>query len=391
MEQSTLVDQRETTAAILTAALASKKLDSSSSILASSEKGNSSIVDTPSTSGGRLEENDKEPDGNNSSPDAIVEDEQSGSMENNTNDSGVASTVRQEEINLSDGSLASETTISTETRFANSNSELVRKSSEIATEMEGKGEQAMNRSAALQSAAKSDGDPPRTSKSIKLTDVHLNIRLPSGARLQLRSPLTDTLQSVKNYVDENAASSLGTYDLAIPYPRKIFMDQDMSLPLSELGFASREALIVVPHRHAAVAQRSHPAAYHPSGESEAHQGDNEGGYFALLKRILSFINPFSYLGGASHSAPELAPSALQQQGPAFQGNPSGAERSYRPYASNKGTPQAGSSSSTTRNQAPARAGSNIHTLRDVEGEDPSNDRNLFWNGNSTEFGGDDKN
>lgn len=178
---------------------------------------------------------DEEIDVKNSSPDAIVEDERSSSTAiagdsiqvraaNNSNGSGVASTVL-EAINSSDRNLASATTISTETHFANSNSERVHKSSEIVTEMEGNGEKATNCSASLQSSAKSDRGSPIAPNSVKLTDVHLNIRLPSGARLQLRSPLTDTLQSVKNYVDENAACNLGAYDLAIPYPRKIFMDQ----------------------------------------------------------------------------------------------------------------------------------------------------------------------
>ncbi|CAL5420652.1 unnamed protein product [Camellia sinensis] len=55
--------------------------------------------------------------------------------------------------------------------------------------------------------------------SSKSTDVHLNIRLPDGANLQEKFLLTSTLRMVRGYVDENQASSIGSYDLAIPYPR----------------------------------------------------------------------------------------------------------------------------------------------------------------------------
>ena len=86
----------------------------------------------------------------------------------------------------------------------------------------------------------------------------------------------------------------------------IYVDTDMSLPLSELGFSGREALIVVPHKHADVAPRSSLSSF----QSEDLQRENEGGGpFGLLKWIISFVNPFSYLGGASHtSAPAQIPS-----------------------------------------------------------------------------------
>jgi hypothetical protein len=63
----------------------------------------------------------------------------------------------------------------------------------------------------------------------KSSDVHLNIRLPSGVSLQEKFSVTSTLRMVKDYVDENQTSGLGTYDLAIPYPRKVFSAQGMNM------------------------------------------------------------------------------------------------------------------------------------------------------------------
>ena len=58
----------------------------------------------------------------------------------------------------------------------------------------------------------------------KLTEVHLNIRIPNGVNLQEKFSLTSTMRMVKDYVDKHQ-TSVGSYDLAIPYPRKVFNDQ----------------------------------------------------------------------------------------------------------------------------------------------------------------------
>lgn len=61
----------------------------------------------------------------------------------------------------------------------------------------------------------------------KSNDVHLNIRLPDGSSLQVKFSVMDTLKMVKAHLDENQASSFGSYNFAIPYPRKVFSEQGM--------------------------------------------------------------------------------------------------------------------------------------------------------------------
>lgn len=61
------------------------------------------------------------------------------------------------------------------------------------------------------------------------SDVYLNIRLPTGLSLQEKFSVTSTLRMVKDFVDEKQPSGFGTYDLAIPYPRKVFSDQGMNI------------------------------------------------------------------------------------------------------------------------------------------------------------------
>lgn len=59
------------------------------------------------------------------------------------------------------------------------------------------------------------------------SDVHLNIRLLNGVNLREKFSKTDTLRMVKDYVDNSQESTFGSYDLAVPYPRKVFTDQGM--------------------------------------------------------------------------------------------------------------------------------------------------------------------
>ncbi|CAN6844822.1 unnamed protein product [Brassica oleracea] len=206
------------------------------------------------------------------------------------------------------------------------------------------------------------------------SDVHLNIRLPDGANLQEKFSVTSTLRMVKDYVNINQTTTElgGAYDLAVPYPRKVYSDQDLDKSLSELDLLGRQALIVVPRKRATVYQRG-PSYSEPNNNTDT----NSGGYFGYLRRVLSYANPFSYFGGASSSAPE----------------PRGSME-YMPVASNaevrNNVAQAGSEGrGNVRNRRPttSRIGSNIHTLRHDEEDAPFGDGNAFWNGNSTQYGG----
>ncbi len=47
------------------------------------------------------------------------------------------------------------------------------------------------------------------------------------------------------------------------------------------------------------------------------------------------------------------------------------------------------SSGSTLRRRPRQFGGNVHSLRSDD-QGPSDDRNVYWNGNSTEFGGEDK-
>ncbi|XP_073013411.1 plant UBX domain-containing protein 11 [Typha latifolia] len=236
-------------------------------------------------------------------------------------------------------------------------------------------------------------DGSTTHSSIaKLNEVHLNIRMPNGTSLQMKLLKSDKLRSVKIFADENGNS--GTYDLAVPYPRKVFVDQDMNSTLSELGFANREALIVVPHRQSTRASGSHSSSSDSNNTvSGNHSSDSSWSYFDYVKKMLSYMNPLSFFGGnatTSNSEPSENDRPWQYSpDPSLQHRFTGAEASQQPFRSDHGNQPADDSVKNTKKRTSRPFGSNIHTLRHDEDQSPSRDRNVFWNGNSTQFGGDD--
>ncbi|KAI4334757.1 hypothetical protein L6164_013469 [Bauhinia variegata] len=228
-----------------------------------------------------------------------------------------------------------------------------------------------------------------TDKSI---DAHLNIRLPNGVSLQAKFPMTSTLKMVKDHVDKNKASEIGSYDLAIPYPRKVFDDRDLSKSLLELGLSGRQALILVPHQKPD-RMKGLSVSEKTDYFTEDSTGQTAGGYFQYAKRILSFINPFSYIGGGSNASTSVEESDngmwQYQPNPSLQNNLRGAGRPYSPYQPNQNN-QVDENRDSSRNKKPtsSRFGANIHTLKHDDDDSRFSDRNAFWNGNSTQYGGD---
>ncbi|KAM3311226.1 hypothetical protein ACQJBY_031722 [Aegilops geniculata] len=218
-----------------------------------------------------------------------------------------------------------------------------------------------------------------TTDSAKKDDIQLAIRMPDGPSLQIKLTKEDVLRKVKTFVDENQGSGIGSYNLAMLYPRKVFTEQDMETTLYELGIETRQALVVVPNRQSVKVAR-HQSSLPSSGLDRTGDSDKSGGW-GFLGAALSYVNPLSYLRGNPNPS---NPDQLENEG----------SQQYRPSSESQplrgdGSQQTTHSSGNTLRRRPRQFGGNIHTLSSEE-QDPSDNRNVFWNGNSTEFGGDEK-
>ncbi|CAH9136578.1 unnamed protein product [Cuscuta epithymum] len=215
----------------------------------------------------------------------------------------------------------------------------------------------------------------KTNVSDPSMDVHLNIKLPDCSSLQVKLLATDTLRAVKGHIDREQDIGF-SYDLAVPYPRKVFDDQDLDKTLSELSLLNRQALIVVLRHKGKSPLQDQNALPDKTG---ATSGNTEG-YFSFVRRLFSYLNPFSFLGGGASSADDAH---ISQSGMSQNGN----DRPYGVSPSNELTPGTSSSSTRSRNRSASHFGSNIHTLKHDDDDSPFGDGNAFWNGNSTQFGG----
>lgn len=63
----------------------------------------------------------------------------------------------------------------------------------------------------------------------KSDDIHLSVRMPSGNRLEIKLTKQDVLREVKNFVNENLGSGVGSYDLSMIYPKRVFTEQGTEL------------------------------------------------------------------------------------------------------------------------------------------------------------------
>ncbi|KAL6875626.1 hypothetical protein ACP4OV_013139 [Aristida adscensionis] len=228
------------------------------------------------------------------------------------------------------------------------------------------------------------------SNSVKSDDIQLSIRMPSGSRLEIKLKKQDILRKVKNFVDEIQGTGIGSYDLSMVYPKRVFTEQDMATTLCDLGIQNRQAMIVVPHRQPVQVSRHQSSS--PSYNVDGNSGG--GGYFGYLRTVLSYANPLSYLRGNPNSSnlEQQANGGLQQQRQSSGewNRPGTAMASeHQPQTGTRGQQTDSDSSGNTLRRRSRPFGANVHTLGSDD-RGTSDDRNVFWNGNSTEFGGDDR-
>ncbi|CAM6047239.1 unnamed protein product [Sphagnum compactum] len=239
---------------------------------------------------------------------------------------------------------------------------------------------------ATKKKSSSSSEPPLEKPvRIRTGPFLLQIRLENGETVQGTFESSQYLRDVKEFVDVQRTDGRSSYNLAIPFPRKVFSDGDLERTLLELELGPRSTLIVVTsilvsedslHRRASVNQGS--ASTLPSGAPAP------GG--SLFGRLLSFLNPFAYFGGGPPAELQGIPS-----GPSWQHIPASSQPQpsfATPYnaPANQSGETTGSGSLSQRKAWGVHG--NVHTLRQDDDE-VSPKGNRYWNGNSTQFGGDD--
>lgn len=217
----------------------------------------------------------------------------------------------------------------------------------------------------------------------------LQVKLTNGETIQGTFESYQLLRDVKNFIDLQRTDGNMDYRLAVPFPRKIFTEEDMDKALSKLDIGPRSALLLVgngtPSDNSYHSRTLQNNDSHSSAQSEANEG---GGSY--VGRFLSFLSPYVY--GRSNSSQDHKSSSSAPPSESNPGTTRALRESSHPTIVNSSRPEppVQENSAQAGRLSQRRGGSsNVHTLRGND-EDPSQGKNTYWNGNSTQFGGNDE-
>lgn len=85
---------------------------------------------------------------------------------------------------------------------------------------------------------------PGTSAKKDYDETRLQIRLTNGASLTQTFQCKEPLASVRVYIQINRTDDQGPFSLMTTFPRKVFSEDDMDKPLTELGLVPSAVLVV---------------------------------------------------------------------------------------------------------------------------------------------------
>lgn len=210
-----------------------------------------------------------------------------------------------------------------------------------------------------------------TPPKVNSDEAKIQFRFPDGHTLTHVFKSSDKLQSAHDFVA--SSESLSKFKLAQMYPRKTFVDQDMSNSFSELGLVPTSVLLVMIQSSASSYIRSQSNKQSTSASSSVVQGSYFTDFIPWfimmpLMTLWNFITSF-------------LPNAAVPDEP--QSSTSGAaSSSTSPPARNiTSTSAQPSTSGVRRRDLPSNSG-NIHRLRDEDDDD--DEKKKTWNGNSTQ-------
>ncbi len=93
-------------------------------------------------------------------------------------------------------------------------------------------------------AAVSSPAPAAATPQKEYDQCRLQIRLPTGQALTQTFGAKESLAAVRLYVEMNRTDDPGPFTLMTSFPRKMFGNDDMEKPLTELGLVPSAVLIV---------------------------------------------------------------------------------------------------------------------------------------------------
>ena len=192
----------------------------------------------------------------------------------------------------------------------------------------------------------------------------------------MTAPKETKLAQLNEDIKRDYASRIGNSDfsLAVPYPRRVFAQEELDETLESLSLIPSTVLVVLPGRRGQ--QRTATSAPSPSGSS---QQPSEGFVTKLIAMLVAF---FTFLlsiftGGSRQSGNQVTSGQMAASGGRTES--SGANSGQGGDAS--GLRQRRLNRDENMKAKPESSGGNVHRLNTDDNDD---DENNTWNGNSTQ-------
>ncbi|KAL3689947.1 hypothetical protein R1sor_016256 [Riccia sorocarpa] len=220
----------------------------------------------------------------------------------------------------------------------------------------------------------------------------LQIRLTNSENIRGEFEPTNTLRDVKIFVDKNRTDGRKSYTFVIPFPRRCLTSDDMEKSLTELELGPRSMLMIVPSRTASEGTSWSCANASVISDDASTSAVGGRSWFWI---ILSYLNPFAYLRwalwGPSSSRNASNTSVSGTENASVPGGASGADdRIPRGMTAVTSSMSGGAGQRSSLSQRKGwGANGNVHTLRNEDDDEVPRTGNSYWNGNSTQFGGED--
>ncbi|KAK9830403.1 hypothetical protein WJX72_011565 [[Myrmecia] bisecta] len=216
----------------------------------------------------------------------------------------------------------------------------------------------------------------------------LSFRLTNGSQLRADFPSDTPLHEVRTFLDLNRTDGGVPYILTTPYPRREFGPGDLDQSLLDLGLAPRSAIILQPTAGGAAGRLGSSGSTGglvggvtgAVGGIVGGVGSIVGGVWGGVKSLWGGGGSGGVSGGEAGSGPPQAQQAL--------GGRSGGFGQLGQPGSGSGSAPGGPGASAAVRRRPFGSG-HISGLHDGDDQQPDKAGNSYWNGNSTQYDGDD--
>jgi len=193
-------------------------------------------------------------------------------------------------------------------------------------------------------------------------NVRIQLRFPDGTHETTTSPSDTTMSQLRNNIIQEYSDRIGNTDfnLAVPYPRRVFTELEMNETLESLSLIPSTVLVVLPGKRGQGRRTEVTAA---GGTSSENSQGFIAKFIAMIVAFFTFLMSV-FTGGSSNRNDQQA------------SNNRASEAQNANATSGNSTEQ-----STLRQRNIGTSGSKIHRLNTSQDDD---DENNTWNGNSTQ-------